>query len=173
MQNLPSKVRKYDPKQGQAFQGDIAIIPMPSTIAIATSDEIKPRDGRLIIQEGEVSGHHHAITLPRVRNFRDDTRQLGDPSVATRSPKLRRAFGGKSKQTIGAARLFRDPAAVAKLRRAGLLTRTDLAIGCLVVEGEPAIVAHEENDAIQLPVGNYYVGRQVESAGAEERVVAD
>ena len=101
------QVHDFDPKTGQAFQGDIAIIPMPSTIAIATSYEIKPRDGRLIIQEGEVSGHHHAITLPRVRNFREETRQLGDPSVATHSPKLRRAFGGKSKQTIGTARLFR------------------------------------------------------------------
>ena len=59
------QVRKYDPKEGQAFQGDIAIIPMPSTIAIATSYEIKPRDGRLIIQEGEVSGHHHAIICRR------------------------------------------------------------------------------------------------------------
>ena len=167
------QVHNFDPKMGQAFQGDIAFVPMPATIAIATTDEIKPHDGRLIIQEGEVSGHHHAIMMPRIRNFRDDTRQLGDPSVATRSPKLRRAFGGKNKQTTGTARLFRDPAAVAKLQRAGLLTRADLAIGCLIVEGGPMTVVHEEHDAIQLPVGNYYVGRQVESAGAEERVVAD
>jgi len=165
------QVRNFDPKEGQAFQGDIAIVPMPASIAIATTDEIKPRDGRLIIQEGEVSGHHHAIALPRVRNFRADTRQL-DP-LAIRDRKLRRAFGGKSKQTVASARLYRDPAAVEALRRAGILARTDLAIGCLVVEGEPAIVAHEEHDTISLPPGNYYVGRQIESAGAEERVVED
>lgn len=172
--HVANKVRNYDPRQGQAFQGDIAIIPMSATIAIATSDEIKPRDGRLIIQEGEVSGHHHAIALPRLRNFRSDSRQLGDPSVATRDRKLQRAFGKPNKQlTVGSARLFRDPAAVEALRRAGILTRTDLAIGCLVIEGEPMVVAHEEHDGIRLPVGQYYVGRQVESAGAEERVVAD
>jgi hypothetical protein len=171
------QMRKFNPKEGQAFQGDIAIVPMPASIAIATTDEIKPRDGRLIIQEGEVSGHHHAIALPRVRNFRPETRQLGDPAVATPDRKLGRLFGGKgnaaNKQTIGSARLYRDAAAVEALRRAGILTRTDLAIGCLVVEGEPAIVSHEEHDAIALPPGNYYVGRQIESAGAEERVVAD
>lgn len=168
------QVRNYDPKEGQAFQGDIAIIPMPSTIPIATNDEIKPRDGRLIIQEGEVSGHHHAITLPRTRNFRSDTRQVGDPSVTTRDRKLQRAFGRPNKQhPVGTARMFRDPAAVEALRRAGVLTRTDLAIGCLVVEGEPMIVSHEEHDAIRLPPGNYYLGRQIESAGAEERVVED
>jgi hypothetical protein len=168
------QVRKYDPKEGQAFQGDIAIIPMPATIAIATSDEIKPRDGRLILQEGEVSGHHHAIALPRVRSFRSETRQLGDPSVVTRDRVLKRAFGKPNKQqVVGSARMFRDAAVVEALRRAGLLTRTDLAIGCLIIEGEPMTVAHEEHDAILLPVGNYYVGRQIESAGAEERVVED
>jgi hypothetical protein len=165
------QVRNFDPTTGQAFQGDIVFIPMPPSIAIARNDEIKPRDGRLIIQEGEVSGHHHAIALPRVRNFRRDTRQLGDPSVATRDRKLNRTFGAPSKQMQ--ARLFRDRDAVEALRQAGILTRTDLAIGCLVIEGAPAVVAHEEHDGIRLPEGAYCVGRQVESAGAEERVVAD
>jgi hypothetical protein len=165
------QVRNFDPRQGQAFQGDIAIIPMPKTIAIATTDEIKPRDGRLIIQEGEVSGHHHAIDLPRVRRFRDDTRQLGDPGAATRDTRLLKKFCG-SKQIIG-ARLYRDAAAVAALQQAGLITRADLAIGCLIVEGDSVVVSHEEHDGIRLPKGNYYLGRQIESAGAEERVVAD
>lgn len=163
-------VRDFDPRAGQAFQGDIAIVPMPASIAIATTDEIKPVDGRLIIQEGEASGHHHAIALPRERRFRDDTRQLGDPSIATRSPKLRRMFAGKK---LGTAHLYRDANAVAALRHAGTLSRVDLAIGCLVVEGGPVTISHEEHDGVRLPVGNYYLGRQVESAGAEERVVAD
>jgi len=164
-------IREWNPADGMCFQGDIAIIRVPDGIAIATAEEIMPTDGRLIIQEGEVSGHHHAIELPRARHFRDDTRQLGDPSVATRDRKLRRAFGGKRKTAI--ARLYRDPRAVDAMRRKGILTRGDLAIGCLVVEGEPAVVTHEEHDGIRLPPGCYYVGRQVESAGAEERVVAD
>lgn len=165
-------VRKFNPDEGQAFQGDIAIIRMPNSIGIVTNDEIKPTRGRLIIQEGEVSGHHHAIDLPRSRQFRTDTRQIGDPSVATRDPKLRRVLGGTASRA--AVHMYRDPAAVEALRRAGVLTRVDLAIGCLVVDGgDGAMISHEEHDGVLLPPGNYYVGRQVESAGAEERVVAD
>lgn len=165
------QIRDFDPHAGQAFQGDIAIVPMPPEIAIARSDEIKPRDGRLIIQEGEISGHHHAIALPRQRAFRANSRQIGDPSVATRDRKLRRAFGGK--RAAASAHLFRDQDAIAQMQHAGLLTRTDLVIGCLVVEDGAVVVSHEEHDGIRLPPGNYYIGRQVESAGAEERVVEE
>ena len=207
------QVRNFDPALGQAFQGDIAIISMPKTIKIATTDEVKPRDGRLIIQEGEATGHHHAIAVPRVRRFRDDTRQPGDPGTATRDTRLLKKFGGghskvavstseakvvgyadtpdpegfssslvpiietKTKTKMvpanGIARLYRDGAAIEALRQTGLITRTDLAIGCLVVEDEPVVVTHDEHDGIRLSAGNYYVGRQIESAGAEERVVGD
>lgn len=164
----------WNPSDGQSFQGDIAIVPIPASIAIAQVDELAPIDGRLIIQEGEASGHHHAIALPRVRNFRAEVLAVGDPSVSTRSPRLRKAFGGGAKKaTAGTARLFRDMRAVEALRSAGILTRTDLAIGCLVVEGGDFVLGHEEHDGIRLPIGNYYLGRQIESAGAEERVVAD
>ena len=70
----------------------------------------------------------------------------------------------------GAKKMMRQMEA---MRGKGILTRGDLAIGCLVVEGVSVVVTHEEHDGIRLPPGNYYVGRQVESAGAEERVVAD
>ena len=46
------QIRNYDPAQGQAFQGDVSIIPIPDGIAISTLDEIKPADGKLILQEG-------------------------------------------------------------------------------------------------------------------------
>lgn len=167
------KTRTYDPALGQAFQGDVAIVPMPADIAIARTDEVAEVDGRLILQEGEVTGHHHAITPTRY--FRPATPIVGDPAMATRSPRLRRALGGKAKEAPvrAVARLFRDPAAVQELARRGILTRTDLAVGCLVIEGGPVTVTHEEHDGISLPEGNYYVGRQVESAGAEERRVED
>ena len=77
-------IRDFDPTQGCAFQGDVVIVPMPASITIATHEEVRPIPGldpgidRLIIQEGEASGHHHAIALPRARYFRDDTRVLGD-----------------------------------------------------------------------------------------------
>jgi hypothetical protein len=69
--------------------------------------------------------------------------------------------------------MYRDDNAVAQMVRRGILTRADLAIGCLIVDGAPMALTHEEHDGISLPPGQYLIGRQVESAGAEERVVAD
>ncbi|MCS3725464.1 hypothetical protein [Bradyrhizobium betae] len=165
-------IRDYDPAMGQAFQGDVAIIPIPADIPIATIEEIAPVEGRLILQEGEVSGHHHAVDL-RQRSFQAQPREVGDPLMATRDPKLKKALGGMAKQAVGAARMYRDAGVAAEMLRRGLLTRTDLAIACLVIEGAPMSVTHEEHDGIRLPAGRYLIGRQVESAGAEERVVRD
>lgn len=165
-------IRKYNPADGQAFQGDVSIIPMPAGIAIGTTEEISPIKGRLILQEGEVSGHHHAINLMQ-RHFQAQPRETGDPLLATRSPRLRKALGGAAKTKPGVARMYRDDSAVAGMLRSGLITRADLVIGCLIIEGAPMLLSHEEHDAIELPPGKYLIGRQVESAGAEERVVAD
>lgn len=156
-------IRDFDPATGCAFQGDVAIVPVPAGISISTADEIQPVNGRLILQEGEVSGHHHAITLPR-------------PVVARKTSRaaerlMADALGGKIK--LPTAKLYRDPTAVEAMVRAGILTRTDLCVGFLVVEGGPMTVSHEEHDGIRLPEGSYYIGSQVESAGAEERRVAD
>lgn len=166
------KIHDYDPSKGQAFQGDVSIIPIPAGISISTHDEIAPVDGRLILQEGEVSGHHHAIAL-RQRNFQQQPRETGDPMLATRDPKLRKALGGMASQRAGSARIYRDPSVANEMVRRGIMTRADLAIGCLVIEGAPMAVTHEEHDGISLPPGNYLIGRQVESAGAEERAVFD
>lgn len=162
-------IRDYDPSQGQAFQGDVSIIPIPNGIPISTAQEIAPVEGRLILQEGETSGHHHAIHL-RQRNFQSQPREAGDP-LLVRSAKLRKAFGGM--RAAATARLYRDDAVVAEMARRNILTRTDLAIACLVIEGGPMSITHEEHDGIRLPVGRYLIGRQIESAGAEERVVRD
>jgi hypothetical protein len=165
-------IREWDPSLGMAFQGDVSIVPIPAGIKISTIDEIAPVNGRLILQEGEVSGHHHAINLGK-RNFQSQPRETGDPLMVTRDPKLRSAFGAASKKTAATARMFRDPAAVNAMVSAGIMTRADLAIGCLVVEGASMLLSHEEHDSIRIPVGNYLIGNQVESAGAEERVVLD
>jgi hypothetical protein len=165
-------IRKYDPAEGQAFQGDVSIVPIPADVAIGRTEEISPVKGRLILQEGEISGHHHAIDLNQ-RHFQAQPRETGDPLLATRSPKLRKALGGMARQKAASARMYRDDRAASEMIRRGLLTRADLAIGCLVIEGGSMLLTHEEHDAIDLPAGQYLVGRQVESAGAEERVVAD
>lgn len=167
------KIHDYDPTLGQAFQGDISITPIPAGIAISTADEIAPVDGRLILQEGEVSGHHHAIVL-RQRNLQAQPRETGDPLMVTRDPKLRKALGGGApKPPAATARMYRDPAAVAAMVSAGIMTRADLAVACLVIVDAPMVVSHEEHDGIRLPPGNYLIGRQVESAGAEDRIVCD
>ena len=166
-------IRDYDPTQGCAFQGDLSIVPIPASIKISTVDEIKPVAGRLILQEGELSGHHHAIALL------DRTASsccAGGPTTDKRRSRaaeklMADALAGRI--AVPTARLYQDPAAVEALRRAGILTRTDLAIGCLIGEAGPMVISHEEHDGIRLAVGNYYIGRQVESAAYEERKVLD
>jgi hypothetical protein len=165
------QIRNFDPAQGQAFQGDVSIIPIPADVKIATTDEIKPIDNKLILQEGELTGHHHHIAL-RQRNFKP-ARAIGDPVLKVRDTKLSRVFGGGKKASMSTAKLYRDPAVAAEMQRRGLLTRADLAVGCLIVEGDAVTVTHQEHDGIRLLAGNYLIGRQVESAGAEERRVAD
>jgi len=170
-------IRDYDPTKGQAFQGDVAIVPIPDGIAINTADEIAPIDGRLILQEGEVTGHHHAVTLDpqgRSAHFRPADAVATDV-LASATPALRRRLSGKSAPAsiAGAARMYRDRDAARAMVTAHILDRDDLCVGFLVVEGAPVIVRHEEHDAICIPAGRYYIGRQVESAGAEERLVAD
>jgi hypothetical protein len=155
-------VADYDPNLGQAFQGDIAIVPIPKTVVIATHDEIKPIEGLLIIQKGELSGHRHAIKMAQSPMFGADVRNT-----------VIRLLKRTTNDGTAAARLYRDPTAVAELVRRGVLTRADLAIGCLVVEGGAVIVSHEQHGGIRVPPGQYYVGRQIESAGADARVVRD
>ena len=158
-------IREWNPVEGMAFQGDVAIVPVPAGIEICTLDEISPVDGRLILQEGEVTGHHHAIWQPVM--FRDDA--LARPeAVKTADTKLAEHFG-----KVGTARMFRDLSAAQAMVSAGILDRADLCVGFLCVEGSPVTIQHEEHDAIRVPPGDYYVGRQVESAGADERVVTD
>lgn len=184
------ELRSFDPAKGQAFQGDVSIIPMPDGIALDTTNEIKPVKGRLVLQEGEVTGHHHAIHV-RQRNFKPDA-PIGDPVLHVRDTKLRRAFtAAKVKlddlsdaiERTPTARMYRDPAAVQAMlttpvkspagTNVPVLTRADLAIGCLVVEGDGMPVKHEEHAPITIPPGRYVIGGQVESAGAEERKVLD
>lgn len=119
------------------------------------------QDGELRLLEGGVTGHHHAIRygLSEVARFHDDG--------------MARDMAATAKQAIGTACLVRDAAALQALVKAGCLTRTDLSPGFLLVEDAPVDMVHPEHSTIRLPEGRYYVGRQVESVGAEERKVQD
>lgn len=160
-----AEIHNYDPTKGCAFQGDVSIVPVPASIAVDRTDEISPVDGRLILMEGEVTGHHHAIALME----RPDTIDVPRSKVADRL--MADALAGKI--AVPTARLYRDPKVAAEMQRAGVLTRTDLVVAILVVETGPMCLSHEEHDTIRIPPGVYLIGRQVESAGAEERRVVD
>jgi hypothetical protein len=153
------RIKDWNPSKGDLLQGDVILFRIPDDIKIDTSDEVAPRDHKLILAEGEVTGHHHAIWLPQPTMFRDDgiVRELEagaiTPAVITK--------------------LYRDPAALEKLVSAGQLVHGRIAIGFLVIEGAPAVLRHDEHDGVRIPSGRYYVGGQVEWDAAEERRVQD
>jgi hypothetical protein len=162
----------WNPADGDLCQGDVLIFRIPDSLALSTADEVKPRDHRLILAEGEVTGHHHAIWMPQPVMFRDDglARDLALGLEADRQAVAARFIEGKP---TGMVYLYRDPDAVRQLERLGEITHGRLAIGFLVVEGAPVILRHDEHDAVRIPVGRYYVGGQSEWDAAEERRVAD
>jgi hypothetical protein len=154
-------------KGPEGQQGDVEIFLIPDAIEIRTVHEIKPRSNRLIIAEGELTGRHHSIWM-RATMFREDGSGSG-PSRTDTDAMLKSV----TTKRVGIARLYRDQAAVESMVKAGLLLRSDLAIGFLIVEDGPVTIRHQEHDGIRLEPGRYYVGGQVESAGADERMVAD
>lgn len=157
-------IRDFDPTSGQAYQGDVAIIPVPAGWALDKSQPIPPVAGRLILQEGEISGHHHAIALLE--------RPAGVVRSAAAEALMAEAIAGRI--AVPTAALYRDDALARRMAgNDGPLTRSDLVVAFLLVEHGPMTVSHEEHDAIRLPPGLYLVGRQVESAGEEERRVSD
>lgn len=163
-QYVTMNIRDWNPDDGDAYQGDIILFRIPDSIRINTNAEIHPRDGRLTIAEGELTGHHHAITL-----FREDGSGGGLATISRAESDA--MLASALAPTPGTARLYRDDGAIEKLIKRGELTTAVLAIGILVVDGSPVILSHDEHDAIRIPVGRYYVGGQQEfDAGAMRRV---
>jgi hypothetical protein len=154
----------WNPTEGDALQGDVCLFAIPVNIKIDKSEEIEPRDGRLILAEGEVTGHHHAIGLAK---YLPQATQFHDAAQARALTKV------DKKQKVGTAKMYRAASTIQALQRAGQLTTTALAIGVLVVENGPVNLAHDEHDTITIPPGSYYVGNQREWDAAEERRIAD
>lgn len=153
------KVRNWDPNKGDMQQGDVILFRIAEHIKIDTSDEISPRDGKLILAEGELTGHHHAIWFPQPMYLRDDA--------------LARELETKMPAPAATAKLYRDAKAIDALLRAGELTHGRLAIGFLVIEGDSMVLQHDEHAAVRIPPGRYYVGGQSEWDAATERRVQD
>jgi hypothetical protein len=174
----------YNPREGFALQGDVRIRPIPAGFTLDFSEEIQPVDGRLILQEGEVTGHHHAIALV--------DRPTEPPHSRAVNQLMAEALAGNI--AVPTARTYRDPKLSDALVKAGYLQRVDLVVCVLVIEVGPVCLLHEEHDGIRIAAGDgrpvqpdlavwtggyafqsgrYLVGRQIESAGAELRMVAD
>jgi hypothetical protein len=163
------RIHSWNPDKGDALQGDVCLFRIPDHIKVDTTDEIAAKDGRLVLAEGEVTGHHHAIwgrNPPAM--FREDGAGSGVSETDTAA-----MVAKATKATTGTAKLYRDPKAIQALVRNGDLTTEALAIGVLVVSKAPVVLRHDEHDAIRIPPGRYYVGGQAEFDSASMRRVAD
>lgn len=169
-----NEIRDCDPAKGDLCQGDVILFRLPDGYSPTKTQPIAPRAGQLILAEGEMTGHHHAIWMSPL-TFHDGAlarekiqeRFQADPGACAVSQVFDAA------DVASTARLYRDDALTQRLVSAGHLTTAALAIGYLTVEGEPVVLRHEEHDPIRIPPGEFYVGRQQEFHAGEARQVAD
>src|SRR4249920_630626 len=115
-------IKDYSGK-GVARQGDVILFRLPDSIKVNLKNEIFPVNGRIILLEGEMTGHHHAIdTLDQ---------PMFDPTKTSKivEDMLSKASG----VTKAVARFFNDTETMQVLVNKQILTRTDLAIGILSV----------------------------------------
>jgi hypothetical protein len=167
-----TKIVDWNPDNGDAPQGDVCIFRLPQTIDLSKATDAKEmpyRDNKLILAEGEVTGHHHAIWNPQPTMFRPDEGSGGAVVPDLLAQLLNKPMG----KIAGVAKMFNSPSIISKLVAMGELTVSTLAIGILEVTGAPMVLRHDEHDGIRIPVGTYYVGGQREFNAALERRIAD
>ena len=145
-------------------QGDINFTPLEafgkSAKDVSKAMRLRTTANRVLIQEGEITGHHHGIWLvPTPARLHDGA--------------LARAVADTSPINVG-GQLFRDGTLAASL---GLDAGAPV-VGFLVAE-TPVIIRHASADGkptgehgdIQLPAGGYLVtGKREWTAGDERRV---
>lgn len=164
----------YNPDHGPDIpQGDLLLTYLGHAVFKGRFDgrpngsDLKRGDGAIRLLEGEATGHHHEIVFgsKRLARFRDDG--------------LASALMAAAPVAVGSARLVKDDSLLGSLIEGGFASPDwpnrlrDLHIGFLVVDDGPVDLIHPEHDTWRLPEGVYFVGRQVESAGAEEMAVQD
>jgi hypothetical protein len=169
-------IRHWD-LDGDLCQGDVVLFRLPEGLAPARTDIIPPHDGKLVLAEGEITGHGHAIWL-NPPMFRDDglARELA-PTLHEVPGLPRDSNSGADVQTRPVAEratavLYRDVGLVRRLMEDGLLTEGSLCVGFLALEAA-VLLRHQEHDAVGIPPGVYYVGRQREFHSGEARRVSD
>ncbi len=155
-----NEIQYLDRTKGAARQGDVLIWPLPEKYELARQEKVAARHGRIILLEGEVTGHHHSIGLrrPSPTMFRDDAIACSVGSV---------------EELVGDATLYKDDALAQALVRDGVLQTSELCVGFLEVESAPVLIEHQEHGFISVPLGIYYIGRQQEYSLGGLRNVQD
>jgi len=168
----------------QVFQGDVWLMKLPDTMKIAQEAEIAPHAGKLILQEGEMTGHHHYVDTVMDRVGTGPNPIFGGGKFISEEDfveedvsfsALDTAFGGKlaQKQDVPQAKMFSATKLAEQLVKENILMRADLVVGLLEVSNGPMNLFHQEHGSIALAPGKYCFGRQIESVAGEERRVAD
>jgi hypothetical protein len=168
---MTETIRNWNPDEGDLCQGDVLLFRLPEGLTPARTDNIPAREGRLILAEGERAGHHHAIWVSPPM-FRDDglARAVAPrPHIEQPETEAEREPTTKPSSTA----LYQDNNLLRRLVDDGLLTEGSLCVGFLVVEDAPVLLRHHEHDAIRIPAGFYYIGRQREFHAGEARRVID
>lgn len=158
-------IKFWDRNEGLAYQGDLVLMPLPDSFSFNKTNLIKEKNNQIVLLEGEMTGHHHSIDVSPEIDW--------DVKVVRKAPNKSAQMTGDTLFQKGTARLYKDEGALDLLKTMGYLTRTDLAVGLLEVSDNVVHLRHQEHDGIIIPPGKYYVGRQIESVGTEERIVRD
>lgn len=187
-------VHEWNPDEGDLCQGDVLLFRLPDGFHnLDRSRPTAPRDGNLILAEGEVTGHNHAIHVnQRTIDAQIETAALRcddgmDRRVVNAGHLTERGSVGLVEDArillfhlaraleaqIHSTALYRDDVLVRRLVDDGHLTDGSLCVGFLAVEDEPVLLRHQEHDAVRIPPGLYYVGRQREFWKDAARQVAD
>lgn len=169
-----------NPKKGSIMktyhQGDINFVPLAALGKHAT--DVK-RDGplratsrRLLIQEGEITGHHHGIWFDGDVVDRTAERDDLSSAKATVDALMEKLTAGE----LAPARLYQDDALTKTLN----LDAGAPVIGYLICDEQVTIrhasesgVPTGEHADIQLPAGGYLVTGKREWTAGDQRRVAD
>lgn len=146
-------------------QGDINFVPMKAfrsnrgaNISINREKPLRQHSKRLLIQEGEITGHHHGVWfMPQPTKFREDGAGSGGAAVADEM--LKKTLAAKVTAT-----LYRDDKLTMRLTNRGLLRSGAPVIGYLVCDADVTI-KHASEDGkptgehapVKLSKGEYLV----------------
>ena len=147
-------------------QGDINFYPLAmwkkSAADVNRGKQLRADKNRLLIQEGEITGHHHGVWfMPQPVYLRDDA--------------LAHALADQSAVNV-TAQLFDDAELLAALK----LDAGSPVIGFLVADADVTVrhatadgKATGEHSDVTLPAGGYLVTGKREWTAGDERMVRD